>query len=74
MCFMYLSLPNIVVKKSVNIWYIGEDDESLDQPENVTVAEQEVEILTLPVDENLFTELQVAVNSMWLYFCDFVID
>ncbi|XP_078346157.1 uncharacterized protein LOC144631579 [Oculina patagonica] len=37
----------------------GKEEESPDQPEQV--AEQEVEILTVPVDENLF--LQLAVSS-----------
>ena len=41
---------------------LGKDDESLNQPENVSVAEEEVEILTVPVDKDLF--LQVAINSM----------
>jgi len=43
--------------------FLGKDDESLNQPENVSVAvEEEVEILTVPVDEDLF--LQVAISSM----------
>jgi len=41
----------------------GKDDELLSQPGIVSVAE-DVEILTVPVDENLF--LQVAINSMFL--------
>jgi len=31
------------------------------QPEQVTIAEQEGEVLTIPVEENLF--LQVAVHA-----------
>jgi len=42
--------------------FLGKDDESLNQPENVSVAEEEVKILTVAVDEDLF--LQVAINSM----------
>ena len=42
--------------------HLGKVEESLDQPENASVAEKEVEILTVPVDENLF--LRLAVNSM----------
>ena len=55
----------LLIKKSIKFCYnilLGKDDESLDQPKNASIAEQEVEVVTIPVDGNLF--LQLAVRGM----------
>ena len=41
----------------------ADDQQPMAQPEQVTIAEKEGEVLTIPVEENLF--LQVAVHGKY---------